>query len=729
MTVAKLIFVPTYTKVASAQAPTMYTNVFLVASLVIGLIVALLGLKPCSRIGEALRNTPYLSHAVDLIVRGSLILEMFMILRKYNRLTSVQTIRLIFLIILLVPQVVGGYPINSSNATAIRSTWESKDENDVSGWLAAGGFIAVLLSVTALGLLLRYRAYYKDWFNSRSLRHDNKFEKVATAEQIARGKNAFTPMPETRLNNTGHPTLAYRRAQAHYAIIDVFKANGETSYRDIGGNLTRNANNGFAVHVCFPKDDMNAARLDRYGLPLNIDLGVHNCQQCPERKRLDPCLFSFSDFYLTPAEIADQVTSYGYVVTHDFVPGYTHNAETYQLVNNNQVYMSVRGGATYQHGYNLWENEGTIVDSDGYSIAYRTMWYDKATRVRVCLLWRLPMPSPCEQLTRFLCCRRNTNVNVLERATGPSFFARANHYMLAETGGVLIEVSTGVKIPDKIVTNALKNCDDTKATFKTSMLNVIESSLKDTKINHINIPDLLMMLLEYQEFLKTKLASHNPTLHASDRRFQFDLINAHTFVYFGEDDDNGVISKPPNDKPPPPPKPGHTTEDRRTKQSFPTAGVSVGAPGDEIPSSSTSSHSAECAEVGQHESAQRSPSPVSDGENWDNVAVALARLRQNARRRPSPTPTQSSTNESLSVAEKIPLLKTSSTCQRVGSRSPEPRQGVSENRGRQAKRPAKHNRSPGKLSHPRRARNRSRGSSDETRPLVGERSQSPRSDA
>lgn len=140
--------------------------------------------------------------------------------------------------------------------------------------------------------------------------------------------------------------------------------------RDVGGSRTRFPDLGFSKHVCGPLvSNADVIRQEK-------DRGVfQNCgqlgQHCPLRLDIPAAILSHVDYHCTQGELAAIVTGPTFIINHEFHEGVkglgalTNGFEADVQVNGGRVTMKTGDGVPFEHGYHLWQNEGTVVTATG----------------------------------------------------------------------------------------------------------------------------------------------------------------------------------------------------------------------------------------------------------------------------------------------------------------------------------------------------------------------------
>lgn len=179
-----------------------------------------------------------------------------------------------------------------------------------------------------------------------------------------------------------HVRLASERRSAEQWCFGLLYGAGFQRVRDVGGSRTRFPHLGYRKHICAAQNH-NADILRDLKAP---DSPFENChhpgQNCPRRHDIPAAIMSHVDYYLNVDEIAACVTGPTFVINHRFKGAgggfgtlksedgkQTYHEATWTNVDG-QIRMSAPDGTAYSHPYNLWQNEGEIVPSNGASCVY-----------------------------------------------------------------------------------------------------------------------------------------------------------------------------------------------------------------------------------------------------------------------------------------------------------------------------------------------------------------------
>jgi hypothetical protein len=226
-------------------------------------------------------------------------------------------------------------------------------------WALLYGFFAASVLLTAF-LLFRLRTRIVTVYSDPSPFKINEL------------KDRFRKIKNTKTGKIGeHLICAHWRRLIEKEVANCFRERG-IKYRDVGGSRSRYPEDSDIKHICSAQNDNDdILREDK-------STGVfENCyckgQNCPKRFTLRGALLSHVDYHVEPSDLADIITGPTFIVNHLFGPagtqgGYglidndgdvTHEAK---WVNNGGVItMTTHDGTPYNHSYNDWQTEGTIM--------------------------------------------------------------------------------------------------------------------------------------------------------------------------------------------------------------------------------------------------------------------------------------------------------------------------------------------------------------------------------
>lgn len=179
--------------------------------------------------------------------------------------------------------------------------------------------------------------------------------------------------------NEGHKTLAHVRQFLERFAIGALHRRARV-IRDIGGSPKRNKKLGDRLHVCFP-DLTSCDHAKRQNFGNNPQVHYHTAQACT--KPAMPAFMSYVDFHLSSTDLGDSITAPTIIITHDYgkIQGDFDwfGGEAVGCVTPSAVFVRVRMGDTYAHGYHLWQDEGIIVGTRSVAQYIRLGDYGKSS--------------------------------------------------------------------------------------------------------------------------------------------------------------------------------------------------------------------------------------------------------------------------------------------------------------------------------------------------------------
>lgn len=168
-----------------------------------------------------------------------------------------------------------------------------------------------------------------------------------------------------------HFKLAYVRRTLEKITQDLLFSLSQ-KIRDIGGSLTRNANLGKALHICYPNLSM-ADKVKLANTSTTNDIGLHLGEDC-NRGSL-PSYMSYVDFHMSTKALCAAIQSPTIIITHDFVAASNgdvwFDGEATISKFGNFVTFKTDGGTSYNHGYHYWKDEGQCVTERGAFSYYK----------------------------------------------------------------------------------------------------------------------------------------------------------------------------------------------------------------------------------------------------------------------------------------------------------------------------------------------------------------------
>jgi len=196
---------------------------------------------------------------------------------------------------------------------------------------------------------------------------------------IRRSLNIKAEQPKTL--GTGHEWLAKQRKSCEGAVVELM-LKMTSRFRDVGGSRSRWPELGRKKHLCCPtlsNDDVLRE--------LKSEDIFDNCykrgEDCPLKQEVPFALMTHVDYHMSQDAMVRTITGPTFIINHDFrakptrlgVVGKGAEAELTYFGGN--VTMTTRDGTKYQHGYHLWDNEGSVVtDSGAFVYTKLTTFYD-----------------------------------------------------------------------------------------------------------------------------------------------------------------------------------------------------------------------------------------------------------------------------------------------------------------------------------------------------------------
>jgi len=206
--------------------------------------------------------------------------------------------------------------------------------------------------------------------------------RINDAKDLFEQTHEERPAPEGEVGK--HKILAHqRRVLEEVGFSLLIDQSGYKRVRDVGGSRTRWSRLGHKKHIC--------ARVNQAADVLREEKGdefFENCYQtgqaCPQRFEIPAAILSHVDYYMTPEEILECVNGPTLVINHRFgldgqsgtygkfieetigadgKPVKTERHEATWTNRGGQISMDTGDGTPFRHGFNLWQNEGTIVSA------------------------------------------------------------------------------------------------------------------------------------------------------------------------------------------------------------------------------------------------------------------------------------------------------------------------------------------------------------------------------
>lgn len=440
-------------------------------------------------------------------------------------------------------------PITAKAAPKTLTQWMSTPIHSISHRLPSIKTVVVYGVFFALSVASAVMVVKLVQLGLRAVRDKPRYQLKKTTTEISKmvtRVKALAYIPPSPGNDNPHAGLASMRTHAHRMCMLAFTILGYTTFRDVGGNLTRNRTASLdhgplsdPTHVCLPRTVMNRQRREYQGdsHPF-FKVEEHVCQDCPEKGSLLPVLLSFVDFYLTPVEIADQIGSVGVVVTHDFPIGHhiIHDGESFMYVNHNQVKMITRGGSSYVHNYNMWQQEGFLLQSDGHPVTYRSIYVNKEFSTRVLFLKKVDQlnywPRFELSILDYLVGERPFVAEnlLLKQAAGRSFHCETDEGdLFGMFAGEMWETSRHLLVPKSLIDYVFRKATSYMVdTFRHgAAIKISEAACSD-----FDPASLLKMAQAYAQYLVDDYAASRVTFPTADSRpYTFGLINPTNFVW------------------------------------------------------------------------------------------------------------------------------------------------------------------------------------------------------